>query len=216
MFPLLHGEVVHLPASILEETQRQPLHPVIIRAVVNDYSWIFMHLRQLLVAYQSSMVSEDDLRTLLNILDDTILDYLYQGDIEMYESNTLSRVLMLAAHVFMYVTLRHVPPGVPLLRRMCARLQQATIRLIPSTQQVCTEHQAAFLWIAFVGVLGMGRTAETCPDGRWFLDFFHRMAGGQSPVFSKDDNRRTLSAFLWDDAYCESVLARLDDRGSVV
>ncbi|KAM0255287.1 hypothetical protein ACHAQJ_005942 [Trichoderma viride] len=214
MFPLLHGEVVHLPASILEETQRQPLHPVIIRAAVNDYSWTFIHLRQLLVARQSPMVSEDDLRILLNILDNTILDYLYQGGIETYESNTLFRALMLAAHVFMYVTLRHVPPGVPLLRRMCARLQQATIGLIPSTQQVCTEHQAAFLWIAFVGVLGMGTTAETCPDGRWFLGFFQRMAGGQSPGFSKDDDRRMLSAFLWDDVSCESVLARLDDCGS--
>ncbi|KAH8199182.1 hypothetical protein TruAng_006651 [Truncatella angustata] len=99
-FPLLHTDQAYLPASILE----QAWHPPLDHSILNDSSYyhvrIFVQIRQLLLARQSSVVSLDALRTLLNMADDAILSHLYQDSTDVSDVSRRSRALVLAAHVF--------------------------------------------------------------------------------------------------------------------
>lgn len=157
------------------------------------------------------MISVEDLRILFNVVDDSILRHLYQDCIDISDASRRSRALVFAAHVFMCVTLRQVPPKSPLLRRICTRLQ-STVGLTPTSREIWIEARAALLWIAFVGLLGTGEGSETCPEGQWFLNLFQSTVQGYQQGFplGNDGVRRILSTFLWDELYCQPVLAGLE------
>lgn len=160
---------------------------------------------------RSSMVSPETLRILLNIVDDAILRHLYQEDIDISDTERCSRALLLAAHIFMYVTLRQVPPKSPLLRRMCTRLQ-STVRSTAFAEEIWRGNEVALLWIAFVGLLGMGEEIGASLEGQWFLNVFRSTFQRQSQDFSTQNGSLCgmLSTFLWDDPYCQPLLARLE------
>ncbi|KAH6658178.1 hypothetical protein BKA67DRAFT_557350 [Truncatella angustata] len=214
-FPLLHTDQAYLPASIIEQAWYPPLD----HSILNDSSYyhvrIFVQIRQLLLARQSSVVSLDALRTLLNMADDAILRHLYQDSTDVSDASRRSRALVLAAHVFTYVTLRQVPPSSPLVRRMCARLQ-SIVGLTSSAREIWTENMAALLWVAFVGLLGMGTGtgAKTPPGGQWFLALFQCTVQRHPQGCSPGDGsiRRLLSSFLWDELCCQPLLAGLEER----
>lgn len=212
IFSLLHTDHAHVPASILEQAQHLPLD----LSITNDSSYhhhqIFAQLRQLLLAHKSSMVSLGVVRTLLNIADDAILQHLYQDCIDVSDAGRRSHALVLAAHVFMYITLRQVPGKAPLLRRMCARLQ-STLGLAPYATDTWPGNRAALLWIAFVGLLGTGEGMETCPGEQWFLSLFQSIVQGYPQDFIPGNGsiQRTLSTFLWDEPHCQPLLAGLEE-----
>ncbi|KAL7940226.1 hypothetical protein V8C42DRAFT_259626 [Trichoderma barbatum] len=210
LFPLLHGDQPSLPASVLEHARYPPLHHSIAGDSSCHHAQIFAQLRQLIQARRSSMVSPADLRVLFDVVDDSILQHLYQGCTGASNASRRSHALFLAAHVFMYVTLRQVPFKSPLLRRMCTRLQ-AIVGLSFSAREIWSKDTATLLWVAFVGLLGTGETAETCVEGQWFLKLFQSTVRGHLQPFPPDNGSayETLSAFLWDEPYCRPVLAGL-------
>jgi hypothetical protein len=158
------------------------------------------------------MVSLEVLRTLFNVVDDSILRHLYRDCIGLSDASRRSRALVLAAHVFMYVTLRQVPPKSPLVRRVCTRLQSA-VGLSPTARETWTDDRAALLWIAFVGLLGTGERAETCLEGQWFLNLFRSTVQGYPEDFPPGNGgvRGILSTFLWDELSCQPLLAGLEE-----
>ncbi|KAH6967697.1 hypothetical protein BKA56DRAFT_622568 [Ilyonectria sp. MPI-CAGE-AT-0026] len=212
IFSLFHTDNAHVPASILEQAQHLPLD----RSITHDSSYhhhrIFALLRQLLLAHKSSMVSLAVVRTLLTVADAAILQHLYRDCIDVSDASRRSHALVLAAHVFMYITLRQVPPKAPLLRRMCARLQ-STLGLAPHARDTWSGNRAALLWIAFVGLLGTGEGAETSPREQWFLSLFQSIVQGYPQDFLPGNGsiQRTLSTFLWDEAHCQPLLAGLEE-----
>lgn len=177
-----------------------------------DHGRIFAQLRQLLLARQSPMVSQDALRILFNVTDRSILKHLYQDCIDVSDASRRSFALVLAVHIFMYVALRQVPPQSPLVRRLCTRLQ-STVGLTPPAREYWSENRAALLWIAFVGLLGTGEMTETIPEGQWFLRLFQSTLQGYSHDSPPGNGslRRILSTFLWDEAYCQPLLAVLEE-----
>jgi hypothetical protein len=157
------------------------------------------------------MISPEDLRTMLNFVDESILQHLYQDYTDTSDAGIRSHALVLAAHVFMYVTLRQVPLRSPLVRTICTRLQN-TLALTTSARETWTDHRAALLWIAFVGLLGTGQEAETSPEGQWFLSLFQSTVQRCRPDFPSNVHciGRTLSTFLWDGHYCQPLLIWLE------
>lgn len=141
---------------------------------------------------------------MFNVVNDSILRHLYRDESGVSDPSRRSRALVLAAHVFMHVAFRQMLPKSPLLRRMCNRLQNA-VGLTLSSRKTWSENRAALLWVAFVGLLGTGEFAKNCPEGKWFLDLFQSTA--------QDINgsiHQTLSAFLWDEPCCKSLLVGLE------
>lgn len=180
----------------------------------SDHSQVFSKIRQLLAAPPSPTVSQGSYRASLNILDYLILGQLYHGDFDVKpDAEKRSRALTLAAHVFVYVTLRRVPPKSPLVRRMCTRLQNME-GLAPSSREIWSECSAALLWIAFAGLLGTWTDRGACPEGQWFLGLFQATVQGYPQDFSLNGGslRETLSKFPWDDHYCLPLLADLEAR----
>ncbi|KAH8817470.1 hypothetical protein F5884DRAFT_250899 [Xylogone sp. PMI_703] len=209
MFPLLHTAQVYLPTQIVEHALYLPLDHSMIKNISYSHFGIFSQLRQLLLARQSSMVSQETLQILLNAVDESILIHLYQDRVDIFGVTRCSCALILAAHVFMYVTLRQVPHRSPLVRRMCNRLQ-SLVGLTSPAEMTWTENSAALLWIAFVGLLGTGERVESCPEGQWFLNLFESTVQGypQGLLQNNGSIRKILSTFLWDESYCQPVLEK--------
>lgn len=201
----MHTDQPELPPTILEHASHPSLHDSV---ADNDCSRVFTQLRQLLFATQSLTISVDDQRTLLNTVDESILRHLYKNCVHLSDSGRRSRALVLAAQVFMYVTLRQVPPGSPLVCRMCSRLQ----RMMEADQpgRIWTDHREALLWVAFIGILGAG---QGCLEGQWFLDLFKStvQASQHESCSGSDGILGILSTFLWDESLCPQLLARLED-----
>ncbi len=155
-------------------------------------------------------MSLETLRTLFNVVEGSILQRLYQDCTEASDNSRRSHALVLAAHIFMYVTLRRVPPNSPVVRRMCARLQ-TTIGWSPSASEVWTEKIESLLWIAFVGLLGVGEVARASPQGQWFLNLFRSTVKRWLEVYQERGTLRgTLSAFLWEETHCRPLLTELE------
>ena len=179
---------------------------------MRGHGLIFVQLRRLLGARSSSMFSSEALRTLLNIADRSILQHLYQDSIDVSDTGCRSRALVLAAHVFVYVTLHRVPCSSPLVRRLCARLQ-STVRLNLVERTIWAEHKAALMWITFVGLLATGESTGPRPNSQWFLALFQSTIREYSHDCLRRDGgiRGILSTFLWDELSCQPLLHRLEE-----
>jgi hypothetical protein len=158
------------------------------------------------------MVSLEAMRVQFNVVDESILQHLYKDCVDVSDARRCSCALILAAHIFMCVTLRQMPSKHPLVRRMCIRLQSA-VGMTPSAREIWTDNRAALLWIAFIGLLGTGEMTESCPEGRWFLNLFQSTVQEYLQDFplSTGSIRRILSAFLWDESYCQPVINGLEE-----
>ena len=212
-FPFLNtNQEYYLPVSILEKARHPPLDGTIRCDDPNEQFQIFVQIRQLLLTSQSSRVSLEKMRILVNIVDDSILQYLYQDCARESSSNKQSRALVSAAHILMYVVLRQVPPGCPLVRSMCRRLQN-TIGLAASVRAALwKEKKPALLWVAFVGMLATRKGVPACVEGQWFLNLFQSTIRDDAQCFDPvtvDNLGRIMSGFLWDKSYCEPLLADL-------
>ena len=86
------------------------------------------------------MVSQDTLRVLLNVEDDSILRHLYQDCMNVSNVSRRSCALVLAAQVFMYVALRQLLSQSPIVRRMCTRLQ-STVGSTPLSRETWLEER---------------------------------------------------------------------------
>ena len=210
MFPVLHTDQPKFPASALEQDVHLPFD----NSVINDRSYnhiqIFAQIRQLLLARRSPKISLTSLRDLFNALDASILQHLYQDCLDVSDASRRSHALVLAAQVFVYVTLRQVPPGTPLVCRICSRLQN-TIGLALPERAIWTNDKAALLWISYIGLLGIGPAdeTETFSERLWFLGLFQSslLEFPQESPLVHDSIYRVMYTFLWDEAYCQAVLA---------
>ncbi|KAF7563690.1 hypothetical protein G7046_g487 [Stylonectria norvegica] len=207
---LLPFETGDMLATSIEQLAQHPLSGYFPSNVNFSFqAKIFPQIRQLLLARDSSTISSESQRVTLNLVDDSILRHLYETDADQRSLAGISRALIHAAHVFMYVALRHVSSGSPVLREMCQRLQLAVKAV--ATEEPSAEDSSALMWIAFVGQLGIGLKAKSCLAAQWYLNLFRSTASECHCLGSRKDGiREILASFLWDEVYCLPLLDRLE------
>jgi len=204
MFPTLHTNQALPPLLELDSAENRPFDSSITERNPKDVAYIFSLLRRALLASKSPEAQY----SLLHDADCSILRYLSLERDTRSDIVKRTLALVLAAHVFMYATLRHVPPKSTLMRRMVTRLQH-TMEESLAAGNMWVSRKPALMWIAFIGILGVG-VAEVSTEGQWFSSFFESAAcadSGANCVLGDCDVREILSAFLWDEGYCQPVLA---------
>ncbi|KAJ5012523.1 hypothetical protein K4K57_004076, partial [Colletotrichum sp. SAR 10_99] len=135
----------------------------------NEPRKIFVSLRQAICS-RAGAVSADDIRIVMNTADSSILHFLY---VERRIATPVQKrflVLVAAAHVFLYVVLREIPTTGHMIRLLVARMR-AALDDADSIALIWVSHDAALLWILFVGIVGSGTTE----DRQWFASRLHKV-----------------------------------------
>lgn len=211
VFPALHSSQTPPPASISDCAENSSFNHSILGSSSRGLVDIFARLRDALLAQKTSSTALSVLQqSRINDAECCILQYRSRGRNGLSNIARRNHVLVLAAQVFAYVTLRHVPPKSTMLRRMSAALQTMVDDTL-TNNSVWAAHEQALLWIAFVGLLGTQERTDTCATGRWFLELFDSAACADN-----SDTREIFSSFLWDEAYCHPVLAWLEQRQALL
>lgn len=208
IFPIIHLDSPSLPSSILADAQFPPLDGSITQNGQHSQGQIFTHARQLLLALASPNVSQESLHVYSTFIDDMILRHLHEVYTDTSESSRRSRAIVLAVHVFVYVTVRRVSPRSTLMHEMCRHLQNAVV-WVPNVRDVWEGYEAALLWVSFVGILGTG---DLSPEGACFRDLFQSIIENHAKEFflASGGLCNTLGAFLWDECLCVPLLASLE------
>jgi hypothetical protein len=211
MFPLLTTTHSASQNLLTEDRVCPSLHGLNYDDAVWGYDSILQQLKQLLIAQQSSMVSLKTMRSMLDAIDDWMLRYIFRGDIGESDAGRCSRALIMAGHVFLYVTLRQVPPRSPPLRRMCERLRSA-LEFDIADGFLWTHDSAALLWMSFIGLLGSGGLTDATAEGKWFMGLFQTVAKNNQQERSSGSSTlgESLCPFPWCKNYCQPLLDRLE------
>ncbi|KAK1507188.1 hypothetical protein CABS01_08368 [Colletotrichum abscissum] len=169
---------------------------------------IFVALRQAILSQAGGAVSvaADDIRIVMNTADSTILHFLY---VERRTATPVQKrflVLVSAAHVFLYTVLREIPTTGHMVRVLVRRMRDA-LDDADSIALIWVSHDAALLWVLFVGIVGSGTTE----DREWFSSrlnsLLERARGILPPERCRRENlQQLLSGFLWRDKHCLPVL----------
>ncbi|KAK1569444.1 uncharacterized protein LY79DRAFT_571845 [Colletotrichum navitas] len=167
---------------------------------------IFTTVRQAICS-QAGAVAADDIRIVMNTADNAILHFLYAERRTATPVQKRFLVLVSAAHVFLYTVLREVPTTGHMARILVARMR-AALEDADAIALVWVSHDAALLWILFVGVVGSGTAAE---DRAWFLsrllDVLERARDVLPPErCSRKNLQQVLARFLWKDKHCLPAL----------
>ncbi|KAK8040345.1 hypothetical protein PG991_000133 [Apiospora marii] len=209
MFPTLHTSQASPPVLTLNSSENQSFDNSITESDSKAVADIFTRLRQALLARKSPEAQY----SLLHDADCRILRYLSKERDVPSDVIKRTHALLLAAHVFMYATLRHVPSKSTLMRRMVTRLHH-TVEESLAAGSIWVGKKPALMWVALVGMLGTG-LSETGQEGQWFLSLFKYAACADSCAnyaVCNRDIRKIFSTFLWDEAYCQPVLAAALER----
>lgn len=166
---------------------------------------IFTTLRQAICS-QAGLVSADTIRIVMNTADSSILHFLY---VERRTATPVQKrflVLVSAAQVFLYAVLREIPTTGHMMRILVARVREA-LEDADSIALIWVSHDAALLWVLFVGVVGSG----TAQDRAWFtsrlLKVLRRARDTLPPErCNRETLQQQLAAFLWRDKSCLPVL----------
>jgi hypothetical protein len=247
MFPLFHTiDQVILPSKVIAHAA---MSPALIHLESSDTDSprerqdmaatraIFKLLRQAIAAQACNIpVAVASIRVIMSTADVRMLEFLF-GDHNMSShgeagssdpgppsqriaGNSPGTAVVLAAHVFLYVVLRHVPTTSQLLRILCCRLRRF---LEGSTQEQPAAHvvdawagnAALLVWIAFVGVMGSGWARKNADNAEWYRSLFYGAvlrAGDDGVITSAYDDdalEALLKTFLWSDAECGTALESL-------
>ncbi|KAF6827818.1 tachykinin family protein [Colletotrichum musicola] len=166
---------------------------------------IFTMLRQAICS-QAGLVSADTIRIVMNTADSSILHFLY---VERRTATPVQKrflVLVSAAQVFLYAVLREIPTTGHMMRILVARVREA-LEDADSIALIWVSHDAALLWVLFVGIVGSG----TAQDREWFtsrlLEVLRRARDTLPPErCNREALQQQLAAFLWRDESCLPVL----------
>ncbi|KAH6667055.1 hypothetical protein F5X68DRAFT_279340 [Plectosphaerella plurivora] len=241
LFPLFHTiDQVILPSKVITDAAVPPalVHlepddadPLEERQDMAAARVIFMLLRQAICAHASSIpVTVASIRVIMTTADVRMLEFLFpDSDTSSHgkaqspsrlAGNSPVTALVLAAHVFLYVVLRHVPTTSQLLRILCGRLRnflQQGPRVLPAAYVVdaWTGNAAFLVWIAFAGVVGSGWSRQNADNAEWFRSLFYSAvlrAGDEGVISSAYDDdalEALLETFLWTDTECGTALESL-------
>ncbi|KAG7043673.1 tachykinin family protein [Colletotrichum scovillei] len=213
-FPMFHTLAqVSLPPSVVNRARTPSLrHLEKLGGHIPDESdeplRIFVALRQAILSQAGGAVSvsADDIRIVMNTADSTILHFLY---VERRTATPVQKrflVLVSAAHVFLYTVLREIPTTGHMVRVLVRRMRDA-LDDADSIALMWVSHDAALLWVLFVGIVGSGTTE----DREWFSSrlnsLLERARGILPPERCRRENlQQLLSGFLWRDKHCLPVL----------
>ncbi|WYZ42143.1 hypothetical protein EsH8_V_001038 [Colletotrichum jinshuiense] len=213
-FPMFHTlDQVSLPASVVSRAMTPSLRHMDKLGghnpdEGNEPRKIFTTLRQAICSSQAGAVSvsADDIRIVMNTADSMILHFLY---VERRTATPVQKrflVLVSAAQVFLYAVLREIPTTGHMVRILVARLREA-LDDADSIPLIWVPHDAALLWVLFVGIVGAGTTE----DREWFSSRLNELLGRARDILPPESCRREnlqqmLSGFLWRDKHCLPVL----------
>ncbi|GKT51426.1 uncharacterized protein ColSpa_11607 [Colletotrichum spaethianum] len=153
-------------------------------------------------------VAADDIRIVMNTADSTILHFLYAERRTATPVQKRFLVLVSAAHVFLYAVLREIPTTGHMVRILVSRMR-AALEDADAIALIWVSHDAALMWVLFVGVVGSGTTE----DRVWFVSRLVKVLERARDILppercTRENLQQLLAGFLWRDKYC---LPALDD-----
>ncbi|KAL0930193.1 tachykinin family protein [Colletotrichum truncatum] len=210
-FPMFHTlDQVSLPSSVVSRAMTPSLRHMDKLGghnpgESNEPRKIFTTLRQAICS-QAGSVSADTIRIVMNTADSTILHFLY---VERRTATPVQKrflVLVSAAQVFLYTVLREIPTTGHMVRTLVTRMR-AALDDADSIALIWVSHDAALLWVLFVGIVGSG----TSEDREWFSSRLKKVLQRARDILPPERCRRehlqqVLAGFLWRDKYCLPVL----------
>ncbi|KAK1982980.1 hypothetical protein LZ30DRAFT_589415 [Colletotrichum cereale] len=216
-FPMFHTlDQVSLPSSVVSRAATPSLRHLDRLAGDDDADEgegprrMFTTLRQA-VCSQAGGVPADDIRIVMNTADSTILHFLY-AERRTAATPVQKRLLVLAsaAQVFLYAVLREIPTTGHMVRILVTRLRAALEDAdADAVALVWVSHDAALLWVLFVGFAGSGMAEDRAWFAARLLEALERARDVVLPERrGRESLRRLLAGFLWRDKYC---LPALDD-----
>jgi len=175
---------------------------------------IFAMLR-LCIALQDTCVvrGADCTRIVMNTADRDILHFLYggitPGFVESSPSYQRLRILVTAAHMFLYYFVREIPDTSPLAKLLLRRLLGALTSQGP-VARLWAGHEPVLAWILFVGFMG---SATLDGEREWYATQLRATA----PVVLTDSSpesassgrmqfEKVIASFAWRDKSCRPAL----------
>lgn len=114
--------------------------------------------------------------------------------------------LKTAAHIFLWLAIRELPPTSELLYKLVQRLQDSLMVQVPGWWSSNEERRIWLLWILFVGAIAsLGRLERF-----WFVGELGKVCADLN-IWTREALRDTLKLVLWQDEFCENNLRILWD-----
>ncbi|KAL2071175.1 hypothetical protein VTL71DRAFT_12410 [Oculimacula yallundae] len=112
--------------------------------------------------------------------------------------------LKTAAHIYLWLAIRELPPTSELLYRLLQRLHGSLIGTLQLWWNSTTEREAWLLWILFIGgIAAVGRLERL-----WFVSEMVRVCKALG-IWDEDALRRSLETVLWQDEFCDDKFTSL-------
>jgi hypothetical protein len=150
-FPLNHTEIEDLFPGGLDNDEESPDSDNLRFLGESDDQIVptFSLLRRGIIA-QDQVLGPSHVRVVMVVAEHRLLEALVaRGDTP--QQHSLTRALLTAAHLFLYLVLRKSPSRGPVVRVLVKRLMEAIDRI--SSEALVQAHTYAIVWILFVGFL---------------------------------------------------------------
>lgn len=206
MFPLVLDEhILTLPQSLLDDAEFLPALTAIemIAPGGQMVKQCFTLLLRAGFACGRRAAPEEVVKIHMNVAETAILRLLFDESQNHVLVGPL-RPVLLAAHVFLYISMRQVARNGAVVMALTRRLEEffRTWQLEP---ELWGDWQPVLLWALFVGVAAKPQLPGIQEDWMWLrLRYICRIMG----VATKESLLGVLRGFLWIEARC---LPRLDE-----
>ena len=186
-----------LPQSLQEEPELPSLDTIAdIVPGGNQVRRSFIMLRRALLVGSTSTTSLEIVRLHMHISDASILHLLFDEE----ESKLLQgplRPLLLAAHVFLYLTMRQVPRDGAVAKALLRRLEES-IQPMQMDLDAWKDHLPALIWIFFVGAAAASKLPAKEISKHWMWVQLKALCRLVLPT-AKESLLKVLKGFLWSD-----------------
>ncbi|KAH9214366.1 hypothetical protein DL95DRAFT_151275 [Leptodontidium sp. 2 PMI_412] len=109
--------------------------------------------------------------------------------------------LKIAAHIYLWLAIRELPPTSELVYRLVQRLHGSLIGMLPGWWTSSREKQVWLLWILFIGGIAAAGRAERL----WFVGEIVGICKTVG-IWDKEALGGCLKDVLWQDAFCSEKL----------
>ncbi|CAG9982871.1 unnamed protein product [Clonostachys byssicola] len=202
-FPLFHSYDISLPKEIHNEAIRPQPHPIVATQCGRSVAQAFNYLRLAICAIRSGSIPSETIRMLINAADVKLLEIFYGevADPPPAVPSSIVNLVSRAAHLFLYISIRHFPIRASIVRTMSDRLCDA-MEVAIEEPEIWTDCPEVMAWAACVGLVSTWEEAPGISPARGnFLRVLDRLGlrYSRDSLWVSDDS---LSSFLWDAERC--------------
>jgi hypothetical protein len=112
----------------------------------------------------------------------------------------------MAAHIYLWLAIRELPPTSELLYRLLQRLHGSLEPILPGWWNADRERMEWLLWILFVG----GVAADGREERAWFVSELGNLCM-ELGIWTLEGLKEGLKRVVWQEAWCADRCARLWD-----